>query len=54
MDNVESQEIVQEISPDPLPVSNEASLAAILGAERRALVNDHESEWVSRAVAGRT
>jgi len=35
--NVESQEIAQEIPPDPLPVSNEASLAAILGAERRAL-----------------
>jgi len=35
--NVESQEVVQEIPPDPLPVSNEASLAAILGAERRAL-----------------
>ena len=35
--NVESQEVVQEIPPDPLPVSDEASLAAILGAERRAL-----------------
>lgn len=35
--SVESQEIVQEIPPDPLPVSNEASIAAMLGAERRAL-----------------
>jgi hypothetical protein len=40
--NIESQQIVQEIPPDPLPVSNdpvsnEASLAAMLGAERRAL-----------------
>lgn len=35
--SVESQEIVQEIPPDPLPVSNEASIAAVLGAERRAL-----------------
>jgi len=32
--NVESQEVVQDIPPDPLPVSIEASLAAILGAER--------------------
>ena len=35
--SVESQDIVQEIPPDPLPVSNEADLAAMLGAERRAL-----------------
>ena len=35
--NVESQEVVQDIPPDPLPVSNEASLAAVLGAEGRAL-----------------
>ena len=35
--NVESQEMVQEVPADPLPMPNETSLAAMLGAERRAL-----------------
>ena len=35
--SVESQEIVQKIPPDPLLASNDASIAAMLGAERRAL-----------------
>jgi hypothetical protein len=35
--NVESQEVVQEIPAEPLPLPNETSLSAILGAERRAL-----------------
>jgi len=35
--NVESQEIVQEVPADPLPLPNETSLTAMLGAERRAL-----------------
>jgi hypothetical protein len=35
--NVESQEVVQEVPVDPLPLPDETSLAAMLGAERRAL-----------------
>lgn len=35
--NVESQEIVQTVPAPPPPLPNETSLAALLGAERRAL-----------------
>jgi hypothetical protein len=35
--NVESQKVVQEVPADPLPLPDETSLAAMLGAERRAL-----------------
>jgi hypothetical protein len=35
--NVESQEIVQTVPAPPLPSPDETSLAALLGAERRAL-----------------
>ena len=35
--NVESQELVQTVPAPPLPLPNETSLKALLGAERRAL-----------------
>ena len=35
--SVESQEIVQTVPAPPLPLPNESSLAALLGAERRSL-----------------
>lgn len=35
--NVESQELVQTVPAPPLPLPNETSLRALLGAERRAL-----------------
>ena len=35
--NIESQEVVQSVPAPPLPSPNEASLSALLSAERRAL-----------------
>jgi hypothetical protein len=47
--NVESQEIIQEVPADPLPLPNEASLAAMLGAERRALAKSSNGFFVPSA-----
>ena len=47
--NVESQEIVQEVPADPLPLPNEVSLAAMLGAERRTLAMSSNGFFVPSA-----